>query len=179
MTILALHLKGKFRLRKFSTTNKINEDEEILTAKLQLEGNVEAEMFEALTGCAEQGYQLLFWGEDKASAFPVMGFIPLDLEAPEHVVKIQSGVGYKDQKALIRGFKLKPAFGNQWTMRFDVKLFPSDEATIGKIAQREHHDLNISIEGPRDRDLFEEMKAKEARGESTEEQQELEEETED
>lgn len=150
---LALIHEGVFNLKNFRTTNKIKEDEEILTGYLTMSGLVPKEMFLTLTGVQTKGYEKFYWGNDKEAAHPAMGPVPFNVEAAKHILQISS-VKYEEVDATIRKFKLEAVFGEQFEATFEILIHPKTDAVVGRLASRQGHDLKIQIKGPREEDMF-------------------------
>ncbi len=153
---LKLVHEGTFKLRNFKTTNKVEEDAEVLTGYLSFRGLVPGELFATLTGINSQdlGYRRFFWGKDEQSNFPSIDWLHFDVEARAHVVELGSGIRYTDEDASIRKFRLMPEFGVQWLAQFEILVHPKTDAVTGRIAGREGHDIVVKIAGPREGDLF-------------------------
>jgi len=101
--------KGAFKLHKFRSTNKVKEDDEELTVYLAMKGNVGAEVFGFLTGAdlENRSWQDTFWGQDGAPRHPALDVINLLTESDGHIVELDP-VGYRDENATIRKWRLRP-----------------------------------------------------------------------
>ena len=150
---LTLNHHGTFHLANFRTTNKVEDEEEILTAYLKLEGPVPKEMYLTLTGATLKAYEKTFWTDDGQQLNPTVGPTPHRLQALGHIVVLKSGIGYTDEDATIRAFKLMPIYGHQFKMSFEILVHPKTDAPTGRMAAREHHDIEIEINGKRQVDL--------------------------
>ena len=153
--ILDLIYEGTLNLKKWKTTNRVEEEKEILTGYMTMTGLVPADFICTLVGLdIASKIENFYWGSDEQPIFPAMGAIPIDIEAKNHVVDIHGsgGISYRDEDAVIRKFKLKPEFGKMWDAQFEVLIHPNPGAIVGKLAGSEMHDLDISIVGLRQAD---------------------------
>ena len=150
---LALIHEGTFELTNFRTTNKVEEDAEILTGYLKLVGLVPKEFFVLLTATQNKHYEKFFWGTDTDVTNPAIGEIPFDVEAKKHIVQIP-GVRYDDNDAVIRKFKLEPSFGEQFVATMEVLIHPKTDAVVGRLAAKQGHDMKVVFKGPREADMF-------------------------
>lgn len=151
---LTLKYAGILLLKNWRTTNKVTEDEEILTGYCAFEGLVPAEMFGTLTGMSDIEYRKFYWATDGQIRHPSMTGVPFNTVADAHVIDFKSGLAYREEDATVRKFKLSPAYGHQWVMTVEVLVRPKTPAVIGRFAAKEGHEVSLSIEGPRDPDLI-------------------------
>ena len=155
--ILDLVHQGTFNLKKWKTTNRVEEDNEILTGYMTLTGLVAYDFITTLLGLdIADTVRRFFWSKDEQNNFPAMGQIPIDIEATKHIVEIRGsgGINYRDEDAVIRGFKLRPAFGAMWDAQFEILIHPTQNAIVGKLAASEMHELDINIVGLRQADAI-------------------------
>ena len=153
--ILDLVHQGTFNLKKWKTTNRVEEDNEILTGYMTLTGLVAYDFITTLLGLdIADTVRRFFWSKDEQNNFPAMGPIPIDIEAKKHIVEIRGsgGINCRDEDAVIRGFKLRPAFGAMWDAQFELLIHPTQNAIVGKLAASEMHELDINIVGLRQAD---------------------------
>lgn len=153
--ILDLIYEGTLNLKKWKTTNRVEEEKEILTGYMTLTGLVPHDLLCTLVGLdIAPKIENFFWGKDESPTFPAMGPIPIDIEAKTHIVEIRGsgGINYRDDDATIRKFKLEPAYGRMWEAQFEILIHPNPGAIVGKLAASEMHDLDINIIGLRQAD---------------------------
>ena len=151
---LNLKYEGTLLLRNWKTTNKVKEDDEVLTGYCTFDGLVPAGMFGILTGMPAEEFLSFYWAEDGQVRHPSMKSVTFDIVAAAHIIDFKSSLAYRDEDATVRKFNLTPAYGHQWLMEVEILVKPTTPAVIGRFAAKEGHEVQLVIEGSREGDLL-------------------------
>lgn len=154
MADIELSYTGMLLLKGWKTTNKVTEDDEILTGYATFKGLVPADMFGTLTGMPKDDYKDFYWADDGQIRHPAMGPIPFNDVIEGHIVEFHSQLKYQDDDTTLRKFKLSPAYGRQWMMEVEILIHPKTDAVVGRFAAKEGHDVDIIVQGPRQPDML-------------------------